>query len=429
MKRSKILLIEPPFQKFMDFSKAYMPMGLLSLATTLQRQGHEVQVYDMDYNPKGQSLPFVEKIEHYHSYIEALNDFNHLVWKNLNEVVDKFQPNIVGISMISTKLKSGLKVAERLRVSGIERIIAGGVHATIDPKEVFESPYIDGVVSGEGEEVFEHVVENGGIIRAPTILDINKLGWIARDSLVNLSQYDSKDLGMVMSSRGCPYSCNFCCSPILWGQTVRNREISDVVAEIEDVHNKYNVHEFYIIDDTFTVKKSRVLKFCDRMKGKELTWSCLTRVNVVDEEVVRTMKESGCHLVKVGLESGSERVLKLMNKRINKEDTRNASRIFRENGLDWMAYFIVGVPGETIEEVDETIAFIEEIKPTFISFSNFTPYPGTEFYREMGLGRIEYHKYNHHSVEQTGQIPIVKILEVAKFADDYNQNSKEESKR
>ena len=211
----------------------------------------------------------------------------------------------------------------------------------------------------------------------------------------------------------------------MWGKTVRNRDISDVVAEIEHVHDRYKVNDFYIVDDTFSIKKSRVLEFCERMKGKDLTWSCLTRVNTVDEELVHSMKEAGCRMVKVGLESGSERVLGLMNKKIKKEDTRKAARLFRENGLSWMAYFIVGTPGETIEEVNETLSFIEEIEPTFISFSNFTPYPGTEFYRQMGLGRIEYHRYNHHNAVQTGQIPSEKILEVAKFADDYNKNSKE----
>jgi len=419
------LLVEPPFQIFMDFSKAHIPLGLLYLASALQRKGHTVQVYDADYNPKGKSLPFVEKMEHYHAYFDGLNDCQSPVWRELDEIVNAFQPDIVGISVISTKLLSGLKVAERLRKTGINKIIFGGVHATIDPDEILESPHVDGVISGEGEEVFEEVVERGGIIRAPAIPDLDKLDWPARDTLVNLDRYCRSDLGMVISARGCPYDCNFCCSNTLWGRVVRNRSIADVVAEIEDVHAKHNVDDFYIIDDTFSVQKSRVLEFCRRMNGNGFTWACLTRTNTVNEEIVRAMKESGCRMVKVGLESGSERVLGLMNKRIKKEDTRNAARLFKEHDLPWMAYFIVGTPGESIDEVDETISFIQEIEPTYISFSNFTPYPGTEFYRRQGLGRIPYHQYNHHALVQTGQIPIEKIMEVAKFADDYNQSSRE----
>jgi radical SAM superfamily enzyme YgiQ (UPF0313 family) len=408
----------------MDFSKAHIPLGLLYLASSMQQRGHEVNTYDVDYNPKGKSLPFIAKMEHYHDYIDGLNNDDHPIWKEIEATVNKLDPQVAGISVISTKLLSGFKVAEKLKKMGLEKVIMGGAHATIDPEEVIANPFVDSVVSGEGEEVFEQAMRQDGIIRAQRIQNLDSLPWPARSSLINLDDYQPSDLGMVISVRGCPYDCNFCCSKILWGRDVRKRNIGSVVDEIDKIHSDFGVDDFYIIDDTFTMEKQRVMDFTKKMEERPYTWACLTRVNIMDEEIVGAMKNSGCRMAKVGVESGSERVLRLMNKKITNDDVRNASRLFKEFDLPWLAYIIVGTPGETESEVDETLRFMEEVKPTYISFSNFTPYPGTSFYTMQGLGRIDYHLYNHHSAEQTGQISPKKIMEAAKFIDEYNKNSK-----
>lgn len=419
----RVLLIDPPFQRFMNFSKYYVPLGLLYIAGELERKGHEVLVYDADYNPEGKSMPFIEKMDHYHAYLDALKDENHPLWKEADKIFLEFKPDVVGISLISTKFASGMVVAERYKKLGAKRIICGGPHATIHPDEVLANQNVDSVVVGEGEGVFERALTEEKIV-ADRIKNLDELAWPAREKLYNFSTYKPNDLGIIMTSRGCPFDCNFCCSKVLWGRNVVMRSIADVVDEIKNINERYGTKEFYIADDTFTCNKSRVLDFCSRIKDMNFTWSCLTRVDTVDAETIMAMKAAGCKMVKIGLESGNERVLGLMNKMIRKKDVVRAAEIFRQCGVPWMSYLIVGVPGETEAEVDDTMEFIKEVKPNFVSFSVFTPYPGTPFYHQLGLDKISYHLFNHHNLStEFSQISLKKIKEVAEFSDNWNKRS------
>jgi len=416
----RVLLVDPPFQKFMDFSKYYIPLGLLSIAGELQKNGHEVCVYDADYNPGGKSMPFIEKMEHYHAYLDALKNENHPLWREADRIFLEFKPDVVGLSLISTKFASGMIIAERYKKLGAKRIVCGGPHTTIHPDEVLANPNVDSVVVGEGEKVFERALAEEKIV-ADRIKNLDELAWPARAQLYNLSAYKPNDLGIIMTSRGCPFDCNFCCSKALWGRNVVTRSIADVVAEMISINELYGTREFYIADDTFTCNRNRVLDFCLRVKDLGFTWSCLTRVDTVDADTITAMKSAGCKMIKIGLESGNERVLGLMNKMIHKKDVMRAAEIFRQCGVPWMSYLIVGVPGETEAEVDDTISFIKEVNPNFISFSVFTPYPGTAFYNQLGLDKIPYHLFNHHNLSSHfGKISLTKIKEVAEFADDWN---------
>ena len=420
----KILLVDPPFQKFMNFSKYYIPLGLLYIAGQLKQCGHEVMVYDADYNPDGKSMPFMEKMEHYHAYLEALNNPDHQIWREADKIFQDFKPDIVGISLISTKFASGAIIAERYKKMGVKRIICGGPHVTIHPDEVLANDNVDSVVIGEGEFSFERAIIENKII-SNRIIDLDGLAWPARESLYNISNYRPIDLGIIMTSRGCPFNCNFCCSDVLWGRRVVNRSVDNVIAEILEVNKKYGTKEFYLADDTFTCNKKRVLDFCEKIKNYNFTWSCLTRVDTIDHEIIMAMKNSGCKTIKIGLESGSARVLGIINKRIRKEDVIKASEIFRQCNMAWLAYLIVGVPGESEDEVDETINFVKLVEPTYVSFSVFTPYPGTSFYRDLGLDQISYHLFNHHNLStQFSKLSPDKIREVAEFSDNWNSRNK-----
>lgn len=420
----RVLLVDPPFQKFMDFSKYYIPLGLLHIAAELKKKGHEVCVYDADYNPGGKSMPFIEKMEHYHSYVEGLNDDSHPIWVEADNIFKNFKPDVVAISIVSTKFPSAMKLASRYKKLGVKRIICGGPHVTIHPDEVLAEENVDSVVVGEGEMAFERALTEEKVV-AERIKNLSEISWPAREDLYNISNYKPNDLGIIMTSRGCPFNCNFCCSDVLWGRNVVYRTIDDVVAEILDINKKYGTKNFYIADDTFTCNKARVLDFCGRIKDMNFTWSCLTRVDTVDKETILAMKSAGCKMIKVGLESGNERVLGLMNKRIRKADVIRAAEIFKECDVPWMTYLIVGVPGETEAEVDETVEFIKEIKPTYVSFSVFTPYPGTVFYQQLGLHKIPYHLFNHHNLSsEYTKISPEKIMQVASFSDEWNSRSK-----
>lgn len=417
----KVLLIDPPMQKFMDFSKSHIPLGLLYVAGQLQRDGHDVQIYDADHNPKGEAFPFTAKMDHYHDYLDGLKDANNPVWGETREQIEKCSPDVIGISVISPKLYSGFRIAQMAKEMGVEKVIMGGPHASIDPEEVIENPYVDAVVAGEAETSVNGIINGrSGILRSQPIENLDDLALPARSSLVGLENYQPNDLSMVMTSRGCPNACNYCCSDAIWGRRVRFRSIDNVMDEINSVADEFGADDFYIIDDTFSVKKARVKEFSDRMRQNDYSWSCLTRANKVDDEIAHQMKESGCRIVKIGLESGNEEILKSMNKRADLTDVKSAAKSFEKADLPWIAYLLFGVPGETKKQREDTLKFVQEVQPTYVSPSVFTPYPGTVFYEELGLGRIPYHEYNHHNPKGNPDISEDEVMELAKWADNFN---------
>ncbi|MCK4918245.1 MAG: B12-binding domain-containing radical SAM protein [Candidatus Pacebacteria bacterium] len=438
--KKKILLIDPPFQKFMGFSKAGIPLGLLFLAGKLKKMGHEVEVLDSDYNPKGNPYPFMTKIGHYDEYLNSLNNGSHSIWESISSQIEESKPDVVGVSFISTKLRSGLRVAQIAKEMGVKRIVAGGPHVTIRPSDVIkEGSPVDYAIVGEAEEqmeVFDGTPKTR-IIRANRIQNLDLLPWMARESLIGIENYKPSDLGFMMTSRGCPGSCNFCCSEKLWGKRVRFRNISDVIAEMDDTNRRYGTQKFYLTDDTFTLNKKRVLEFTKGIRDKGYEWGCLTRVDRLNEVILKQMVESGCCMIKLGIESGSQKVLDLMNKRTNLDQARNAAKLLNSFSVPWMAYVMVGVPGETSIDADATMRFIDEIKPTYVSAAIYTPYIGTGFYKNsIDFSRVSFLKdregrdhaieeANHHSLKViAGDVSREKIIEFMEFADKYNLVSK-----
>jgi radical SAM superfamily enzyme YgiQ (UPF0313 family) len=333
-----------------------------------------------------------------------------------------------------------LRVAQIAKEQGAERVVAGGPHVTIKPQDLIrEGSPVDYAVRGEAEEQLEVFEGNPSerIIQAKRVEKLDSLPWAARESLVGIEKYNPSDLGFIMTSRGCPGSCNFCCSEELWGKKVRSRNISDVIEEMDHIHNSWGTTKFYLTDDTFTMNRRRVFEFTQGIMNRGYNWGCLTRVDRLDESMLEQMANSGCNMVKLGIESGSQKVLNLMNKKTSLKQARNAASILNDAAMPWMAYLMVGVPGENSEDVNLTMQFIEDIKPTYISAAIYTPYVGTGFYNSsiksnecIGLKDHEgkdhaIEEANHHSLRVlAGNVPREKIIEFMKFADNYNEKSK-----
>lgn len=439
--KKNILLIDPPFQKFMGFSKTGIPLGLLSLAGSLKKSGHSVKVLDSDYNPSGIPYPFMGKIGHYDEYLNNLNNGNHPVWENIYSQIEKSSPDVIGISFVSTKLRSGLRVAQIAKEMGVKRVVVGGPHATIRPKDFFLNGknLVDYLVIGEGENQL-HIFDGNPltkIVKSPRIKDLDSLPLMSRENLIGIEDYRPSDLGFIVTSRGCPGSCNFCCSENLWGRRVRFRSIDNVVAEMDEVKKKYGTQKFYLTDDTFTMNRKRVVEFTKKIYGKNYEWGCLTRVDKLDKDILSQMVGSGCSIIKLGIESGSQKVLDLMNKGVTLEQAKNAAEILNLKGVPWMAYVMAGVPGESPEDIDSTMRFIMEIRPTYVSASIYTPYLGTGFYKKgddrFGSRSIRdkngvdhaIEEANHHSLKVlAGDVSREKLIEFMEFADFYNENSK-----
>ena len=190
----------------------------------------------------------------------------------------------------------------------------------------------------------------------------------------------------MMTSRGCPYRCCFCDRPHL-GKRFRAHSATYVVDEIEEC-KKLGIREILLYDDTFTVNKERVLSICDEIQNRQLniSWDIRTRVDNVDEAMLEKLKQAGCRRIHYGVESGTSEILKILRKDIDLQKTKDIFATTRVIGIKTLAYFMIGSPTETQDQINKTIDFMMELQPDFVHISITTPFPATDLYR-LGLER------------------------------------------
>jgi len=291
--------------------------------------------------------------------------------------------------------------------------VVGGPHPTSMPEQCLTSKSPFGVaVMGEGEETAAAIVNRwrvhqsrydladiGGLaLRLPDgrvkrnplrpLLDINRIPWPAYDlwpELGDVSVVDSKGHPAgpgcsFFTSRGCPFDCNFC-DLEMWRRTVRFREVKDCLAEIDYLRERFGITHLRIQDDTCNLRKDRWAELCQGFKERGLTWRAHTRTDHVSLEEFKMIADCGCVEIGLGIESGSQKMLDLMNKRNTVENHANAIAWAKEAGLHPRAYIIIGFPGETWETCRETVAFLKETRPHQVTFSTFVPYPGCAVWR------------------------------------------------
>ena len=403
----KILFIDPPFHRFMDFYRFYYPLGLAYMAAVLKEEGHEVIIYDAEHSPDSKSKSWTESVESYDAYPSAVQNDDHPVWQELREVLSDYSPDIVGISMLSVKVPSAQKVAAICKQfdKGIT-VIAGADHPTVFPALTLEDPNIDIVVRGEGEKTITELVraillhaglqdvrgisfkENGVVINTPRralIADLDSLPFPAIDALMHAKTYRPLDFGAIMGSRGCPYACTFCGVYTIWSRKVRSRSTSNVMSEIHWLHENWGTGFFSFRDPSFTLDRQRIVDLCTGIihSGLKIKWECTTRPDLLDEELLNLLILSGCTNIRLGIESGSERILKRMKKNVDLSCVRKTAKLMNKHHIYWSAYFLFGTPWETKETISETVRFIREIDPPFITMARFTPIAGTAIYREL----------------------------------------------
>jgi len=197
------------------------------------------------------------------------------------------------------------------------------------------------------------------------------------------SGYSGQRKASIMMTYGCPFSCDFCSKPI-FGNKVRLRSLDKIFEEMGDIVSRgYN--SLWIADDFFTFDAQFLQSFCNRLieEDWQISWSCLSRVDSVTDDVAKMMKKSGCSKVFFGIESGNDYVLKLMNKKINTAIIRSGVEMFKSNGIACAGFFIVGYPGETVETIEETFDFALALGLDEISFNVPYPLPGSKLYERV----------------------------------------------
>lgn len=407
----KILLIDPPFKSFTGIFSLYFPLGPAYLAGSLKKAGYECKILDMDAaDTKEGTLDFIREYESYTNYVKALNSPEHPTWKLLKKLVVEQNPDIIGITAMTSKFGSVIQTAKFCReVLPNVPIIIGGPHASAMPEMTAKIPEADYVLRGEGDESIIVLLDairnhtdlslvkgltwkkNGEIIHNPDselVKDLDSVPFPDRGALLNPEHYSSEDMGVILSSRGCPFNCSYCFH--MWDRKVRYRSVESVIEEIMQVHNTYGTTQFSIKDDSFTVKRNHVVALCEAFKKLpfKITYNCTTRVDIIDEELLRLMKSAGCSQLSIGIESGSAEILKATDKGITHEQILKAAALFNKLGIFWTGYFMMGLPQETEEDILKTLAFLKKSKPYYGGLGVYSPFPRTKLFRqgvEMGL--------------------------------------------
>lgn len=360
------------------------PLGLLWIGAVLRKNGHAVQVID----PIPGRGNFIDKVK-------------------------GFDPDLVGISIMTTEYPKAKEIINSLKgVLKNTLYCAGGIHPTALPRQTIEELGLDFVVMGEGEYIMRDICyrlendrsyrdiagigykKNGNYVenpRYPLITDLDKLSMPARD-LLDMEWYLTppglvrgaflkRTLGL-LATRGCPYQCIYCGSHTIFGRSIRRRSVHNILEEVEHLINTYNIDGFYFYDDTFTVDRNYVSEFCQGLKkrGINLKWGCQIRANTVWKSLSEEMRDAGCIQVDIGVESGSDKVLKNLKKGTTVAVIKDAFKTVKKAGIRTMATFIVGSPGETSEDIKMTRRLAKEISPDYTKFFYLTPFPGSELY-------------------------------------------------
>ena len=381
----KVTLVNPPqtASKYKFMGVIAPPLGIGYIAAVLRDNGIDVNILDAS----AEDMDF----------------------KEFSEEIKNRSPDIISISALTPTINKALETAKTAKeVLPNSIIVMGGYHPTFDFEETLENDFVDIVIRGEGEYVLRDLVEtieNNGDLRevrgivfkeddnivlnpnADLIYDLDALPFPAFD-LMPMDKYKLLDMdthmATMITTRGCPMKCSFCSSAAMHGRKMRQRSVDNILAEIDFLREKYDINTIAFMDDTFTLKKSRLMEFCDKLKQKdyEIMWGCTARVDTLDEEVLKNMNESGCITVFMGVESVDQNQLDSMDKGITVPKIENAFKMSRKLGIRTIASVALGMPGDTKKIMNKTIKFVHKLKPNYAIYSLSTPYPGTRFYKE-----------------------------------------------
>lgn len=414
----KVMLIVPP-NSFNAGEKYFVtfPLGLAYIAAVLERGGHEVSILDalvenpsLVHNPDG-------------LYTVGLR------WCEILDRIKKASPGAVGItSSYAVQFPNVGEVARLVKEWNVNiPVIVGGAHPSSVPDAVLSDRNIDFVVVGEAEETICELISvlekkrsvrsvkgiayrnaRGEVIRnAPRsfIQNLDSIPFPARH-LFHMGKYfkfnkehalfsKRKPSTTMITSRGCPEKCSFCSVYKVWGRSWRPRSAKNVVDEIQTLVENYGIKEIHFEDDNLTLWKERIIKICDEIiaRGLDITWTTPNgiAVNTLDRDVIKKMRKSGCYRIFLGIESGCQEVLdNVIGKNISLERTKEVIGLLNDKGIAVTGFFVLGMPGETIEQMEETIRFACSFDFDRVLFGIATPYPGTLLYEQcVEKGYIE----------------------------------------
>ena len=389
-----VLLINPPIENmittnipaFVDTERGYNPsLGIMYIAAYAEKYtDHKIEILDMIVEEMG--------------------------YDTLENEIKKRKPDIVGITTTTFTLIDSIITAKIIKsVDNDIKVVFGGPHAYIYPEETIRLPEVDLLVLGEGDITFTELLQKidnyeelkrvkGIVFRhgdkivntgyREFIEDLDSLPFPARH-LTPYKKYYSliakrNPITTMFTSRGCPYRCLFCHRPHM-GKKFRARSPENVVEEMGECVNM-GIHEILIYDDTFNIDRKRVLDVCNLIKERDIDiyFDIRARIDRINKEMLIALKEAGCVRIHYGVESANQRILEILRKDITVEQAEKVIKMTKDVGIETLAYFMIGNPTETRDEILNTIKFAKKLKPDYCHFSATTPFPATPLYA-LGL--------------------------------------------
>lgn len=383
----KVLFVNPPqtASKYKFMGVIAPPLGIAYMAGVLQENNIDAEILDAS----AEDMDF----------------------KDVEKELLKRKPDLVALTALTPTIGRALETAQVVKETLPDSIVVmGGYHPTFNFIETLEDENVDIVIRGEGEYIMLNLVqalENQsslhdvkGIVfedknskeivvnpEAPLIQNLDELPFPALN-LLPMDKYRLLDMDTHMTTmittRGCPMQCSFCSSAAMHGKKIRERSVENIVDEIEYLKTNYDIDTIAFMDDTFTLKKRKVMAICDEIlkRNIEIMWGCTSRVDTLDEKLLKKMKEAGCITIFIGVESADQQQLDNMCKNTTIAKIENAFKIARKLKIRTIASVALGMPGDTKEIMNKTVKFVHKLKPNYAIYSLATPYPGTRFYKE-----------------------------------------------
>lgn len=375
----KVLLINPPdtVSKYKFIGLVAPPLGIAYIAAVLEENGIEVKIID------GSAL--------------------EMSWKELENEISKYAPDIIGVTVLTPTIKQGLKTAKIAKgICPDSYVVLGGYHPSFTYNEILKNDFVDIIIIGEGEYAMLDIaltIENGGDLKKvkgiatrefetpprPIIEDLDEIPFPARH-LLPMGAYKILNMklatGTMISGRGCPHKCSFCSSSAMHGHKLRMRSAENIVDEMEHLLDVHDAEMIAFMDDTFTMNRKRVEEVCSEIKGRSLDfyWGATARVDTLSEKLLRKMRDAGCVTLFLGVESADQQHLDNLNKKITLDRIRKTFELTRKLDVRTIASAVLGMPGDTRQSIEKTISFVKSLNPSYAVFSLATPYPGTDFY-------------------------------------------------
>ncbi len=402
----KILLIAPSQKQIYGENMAppYPPLGLLMIGAILREDGHELKFIDID-------------AEHYDDI-------------KLIDRIKNFNPDLVCLTSTTPTIGAAGHAARLVKENSSALVFLGGIHATIASEQCFKNTNFDFLAVGEGEITSHELVQNlaqgkndfsnikglwsrngNEIIKGqprPLIENLDALPFPAWDLVSDLKNYQTPDaqhfpVMSIMTTRGCPFGCTYCCSKQIFGRQFRTRSKESLIKEIKYYIEKFGVKELHIMDDVFTLDKNRTIEICRAIQAGNfhltLSFANGIRADSIDDEVLQVLKDTGFEDLGFGVETGDEEILKSIKKNTTKDSMRRAFKLAKKFGFTTWGFFIIGLPGETKETIKKTVDFAIELDPDFAKFLILKPFPGSEVFNQLNeRGYIKDYNFDNYGV-------------------------------